>query len=78
MEVMEINEAIEDQRAGDGSTQPLEGVKKAIDNLQQEIYAPVKTIVENYVEAHTSTEELLQVKHYYFQKKYLDRILAAT
>jgi molecular chaperone HscB len=58
--------------AGDSSeTQKL---KSVIENLQNEIYEPVKDIVENYKEGSTTEEELLQVKAYYYKKKYLDRI----
>ncbi|MGB3153926.1 MAG: hypothetical protein WBB06_04965, partial [Chitinophagaceae bacterium] len=42
--------------------------------LQEEIYEPVKKIVEHYKEGITTEKELLQVKEYYYQKKYLDRI----
>ncbi len=69
MEVLEINEQLmdEDQSAiGDMQT--------TIDALQAEIYEPVKKIVEDYKEGITSEKELLQVKAYYYKKKYLDRI----
>jgi molecular chaperone HscB len=35
----------------------------------------LKKIIEHYQEGATSKEELLQVKQYYFKKKYLNRIL---
>ena len=72
MEVMDINEALMD------ADEPAvkESLKTTIKNLQEEIYAPVKEIVENYKEGVTTEKELLQVKEYYFKKKYLNRILA--
>lgn len=69
MEVLEINEALMD--AGPGNKPELQ---TQIDNLQNEIYEPVKDIVENYTEDTVAEKELLQVKEYYFKKKYLDRI----
>jgi molecular chaperone HscB len=70
MEVLEINEQLMD--ADDPSV--FKGLQSAIDNLQTEIYAPVKEIVEHYKEGVTTKEELLQVKEYYYKKKYLERL----
>jgi molecular chaperone HscB len=70
MEVLEINEQLMD--ADDHTTKT--DLQLAIDNLQSEIYAPVKEIVEYYHEGFTTEKELLQVKEYYYKKKYLDRI----
>lgn len=70
MEVLEINEQLmdaEDQGA-------IDNLKTAIDAMQNEIYEPVKKIITNYQEDTTSEKELLQVKEYYYKKKYLDRI----
>lgn len=53
-----------------------ENVKSIISNFQNEIYEPVKQIVEHYQEGITTEKELLQVKEYYYKKKYLSRILA--
>jgi molecular chaperone HscB len=71
MEVMDINEFLMDavdQEAKDS-------VRTQIESLQNTIYEPVKTIITNYQEGVSSEKELLQVKEYYYQKKYLDRIL---
>ncbi|MBL7745390.1 MAG: Fe-S protein assembly co-chaperone HscB [Chitinophagaceae bacterium] len=70
MEVMEINEQLMD--AEDPGVHNR--IKSSIENLQSEIYAPVKEIVEHYQEGITSEKELLQVKEYYYKKKYIDRI----
>lgn len=70
MEVMEINEALMDGGAEEGG----ETLLTKIDTLEEEIYAPVKPVVENYREGITTEKELLQVKEWYYQKKYLDRI----
>ena len=76
MEVMEHNEALmEAKMIIDNSA--IDKVKADIQKLQFDIYDPVKSIIDNYTQQKTTTEDLLKVKQYYFQKKYLDRILAA-
>jgi molecular chaperone HscB len=70
MEVLEINEQLMD--SDDSSV--VAGLKNSINNLQQEIYEPVKPVIENYKEGITAEKELLQVKEYYYKKKYIDRI----
>lgn len=70
MEVLEINEQLMDMEAG-GDKAKLES---DINNLQSEIYEPVKETVESYKEGTATEKELLQVKEYYYKKKYLDRL----
>ncbi len=70
MEVMDINEQLMD--AEDATA--TKNLQQTIDNLQSEIYEPVAKIVEGYKEDITPEKELLQVKEYYYKKKYLDRI----
>ena len=74
MDVMELNEQLMDAKM-EGDEAKKTALKEQIANLQTEIYEPVKSIVEHYQEGITSEEELLQVKKYYFQKKYLARML---
>ncbi len=76
MEVMDVNEQLMDAKI-DGNEKQMETLKQQIANLQSEIYEPVKNIVEHYSESTTTQKELLQVKEYYFQRKYLDRMLAS-
>ena len=71
MEVLEINEKLMD--AGDDPELKL-SLQSAINNLQSDIYDPVKETVEHYKDGVTTEEELLQVKEYYYKKKYLHRI----
>lgn len=71
MEVMELNELLMD--ADDPSTK--QSLKTSLNTLQNTIYEPVKSIITNYQEGISTEKELLQVKEYYYQKKYLDRIL---
>jgi molecular chaperone HscB len=70
MEVMEINEQLMD--ADEEAIQI--NLKSKIGNLQAGIYEPVKKVVENYQESIVTEKELLQVKEYFFKKKYLDRL----
>jgi molecular chaperone HscB len=71
MEVLEINEEL--MEMGENKTL-LPNLELRIAELQTEIYEPVKEIVEHYQEGLASEKELLQVKDYYYKKKYLDRI----
>ena len=71
MEVLEINEKLMDA-ANDEQTKL--NLQSAINNLQAEIYEPVKKIIEHYKDDVTTEKELLQVKEYYYKKKYLQRI----
>ncbi|MBS1655400.1 MAG: Fe-S protein assembly co-chaperone HscB [Bacteroidetes bacterium] len=70
MEVMDINEQLMD--ADDPAV--IHSLQTQISQLENDIYEPVKEIVEHYQEAVTSEKELLQVKAYYYKKKYLWRI----
>lgn len=74
MEMMELNELVME---ADGDAGALQSVTSAIDQLKKDIYEPVKKIMANYQEGVTSEEELLQVKEYYFKKKYLDRLTSS-
>jgi len=71
MEVLEINEQLMDMENDQDLKTKLQS---DIVNLQSEIYAPVKEIVENYKDGITTEKEMLQVKEYYYKKKYLHRI----
>jgi molecular chaperone HscB len=72
MEVMDLNEQLMDADEPETKTT----IRIAIDQLNTQIYEPVKTTLENYPSNTLTKEKLLQVKEYYFRKKYLDRILA--
>jgi molecular chaperone HscB len=69
MEMMDINEQLSE---GDPATFPA--ITEELKKMEEAIYVPVKAIIEQYQDAHTSEEQLMQVKEYYFRKKYLDRI----
>ena len=69
MEVLDINESLMDV---DETTIPQ--LESRISELQTEIYEPVKKYIEDYQDDRVTEKELLQVKEYYYKKKYLDRI----
>ena len=72
MEMMELNEQLAEAALEGGES--LAMVKQALTQAEDGIYAPVQPIIENYKEGITSTAELLQVKEYYYKKKYLNRL----
>lgn len=73
LEMMDINEELAEAKMK-GNPGKQNYLSTVIDQLSTDIYEPVKKIVEHYQEGITSEKELLQVKEYYFKKKYLNRI----
>lgn len=76
MEMMELNEALMDAKM-ENDEAAISNIKYQISNLESELYDSVKDVIENYKDGISTQEELLQVKDYYFKKKYLSRILAS-
>jgi molecular chaperone HscB len=74
MQVMEINEQLMELETG-ADTEALDQTVLKTKELLNQIHKDVEPIVENYQEGVTTEEELLQVKSYYYKKKYLQRIL---
>ena len=74
MEVMDINEQLMELETG-ADTEALDQTVLKTKELLTQIYKDVEPIVENYQEGITTEKELLQVKSYYYKKKYLQRIL---
>ena len=75
MEMLELSEQMMEAKAEDDAN-ALSSVEQTINNVQTELYKDVKEIIEYYKEGITTRAELLQVKDYYYKKKYLTRILA--
>ena len=63
MEMMELNEDLDSSSA------------KKIESFENELYQEVKPVIENYDDTKTDTQDLLNLKEYYYKKKYLQRIL---
>lgn len=70
MEMMELNEQLTEDNKNQTKNSELK-----IMNLKKRLYESVKNILENYKEGVTTEKELLQIKKYYYKKKYIDRIL---
>jgi molecular chaperone HscB len=71
MEMMDLNEAwmdAEDENA-------KQSIINQVEKLKTEIYAPIQTYMEMGQIDSLSQEAMLQIKSYYYKKKYLDRIL---
>jgi len=77
MEVMELNEVLMEAKMV-ADENKISELRSQISSLQIALYETVKQIVESYKEGITSEKELLQVKDYYYKKKYLDRILSSS
>jgi len=73
MEVLELNELLMEVDAEDAAS--IQEIRKKTEAIDNELYDAIKPVLEHYQEGVTSEKELLQVKDYYFKKKYLQRIL---
>jgi molecular chaperone HscB len=71
MEMMDLNEAWMEA----DSQEQKEQIIHQINTIQSEIYAPIEKYMEMDQIDPLTQEELLQIKEYYFKKKYLQRIL---
>lgn len=74
LEVMDINEELMELEL-DETAEQLIDVEQKTNRLLLKIYDDVAGTLETYQEGITSEEELLQVKDFYYKKKYLQRIL---
>jgi molecular chaperone HscB len=72
MEMMELNEAW--MEADDEASK--QSILSQIKAIQDEILEPIKDYLEMDQIDTISQEAMLQIKEYYYKKKYLDRILA--
>ena len=70
MEMMELNEGLMDD-----DILSKEETETKIFQLQKALYDEVQNIIEDYNDERTTDAQLLQVKDYYYKKKYLMRIL---
>jgi molecular chaperone HscB len=71
MEMMELNEAWMDAENEDAKQHILNQIK----SLKNDIFSPIKTHLEAASVIDIPQEAMLQIKDYYYKKKYLDRIL---
>ncbi len=71
MEMMELNEAWMDAENEDSKQQILNQIK----TLKNDIFSPIQSHLEAASVIDIPQEAMLQIKDYYYKKKYLDRIL---
>ncbi len=69
MEMMELNEDL-----AEDDVLKQEEAKTKIATMQQNFYQQVQSIIEEYDDYRANEAQMLQVKEYYFKKKYLNRI----
>ncbi len=74
MEMMEFNEKLTEAKSSN-DVHKVTHYTLCITSLKKELYEAISKVMENYKENISSEKELLQVKEYYYKKKYLDRIL---
>ena len=70
MEMMELNEGLME-----GDILNIEEAETKVFQLQKSLYQEVQNIIEGYSDDTITEAQLLQVKDYYYRKKYLDGIL---
>ena len=73
MQMLELNEELA-EAAMDDDADSRNRIMQSVQQTENEIYEPVKHIIEHYQEGVTTEKELLQVKDYYFKKKYIERL----
>ncbi len=71
MEMMELNEGWMDA----DSQEAKQTILDQINTLKNEIYSPIQAYLEASSIDSIPEEAMLQIKDYYYKKKYLDRIL---
>lgn len=74
IEMMDVNESLMDAKM-ENDEAAINKCKSSIATFSSEIYEPVKEIIEKNTDVDFTQEKMLQVKDYYFKKKYLNRIL---
>jgi len=72
MEMMDLNEAWMDAETEEEKQKVIHQVKQ----IQNDIYEPLKATLETADINDIPPKKLLQIKEYYYKKKYLNRILA--
>jgi molecular chaperone HscB len=71
MEMMELNEAWMDA----DTPEQKQALLAQINTLKNDIFSPIKAYLEANSIIDIPQEAMLQIKDYYYKKKYLDRIL---
>lgn len=77
MEMMEYNEQLADAKM-EGDAEAIKRIEKEIRAYENSLDEAISPIMEGIAGDISSKEKLLQLKDYYFKKKYLKRILEGT
>ena len=75
--ILEINEVLvpdEKYQLPPSFLMEVMDLNEQVMEVEDDIFEPIKGLLESYQVGVTPKEALLQVKDYYFKKKYLDRI----
>jgi molecular chaperone HscB len=75
MEVLDINEQLMTAEM-DNDAEALSKSEDQANDLLKTINKEVRSIIEHYSDSQTTLKEKLDIKDYYYKKKYLQRILA--
>ena len=73
MDMMDVNEALMELEF-DFDAAALQAIKTDLVQKEKLLFEDIKSIIENYNDKNVTTEELNQIKNYYFKHKYLLRI----
>ena len=73
MELAQISEAL--AAFTEGEQDKAEAIELDIKELLKQSYAAIEPVIKNYSEDRDTEKELLQVKEYYYRKKYLQHVL---
>ncbi len=74
LEMMDLNEELMDAKM-ENNISILSKIKQSILDIQFNLFVVVKHLIESEVTDNFSEANFLEIKDYYFKKKYLNRIL---
>lgn len=74
IQMMELNETLMEAKF-DKNLNRVSEIINEIKNIQTQLFNPIKKVIESEIFANLNNSDLLEVKEYYFKKKYLNRIL---
>lgn len=74
MQMMELNETLMEAKLDENLNRVTEIINE-IKNIQTQLFNQIKRVIESEIFTNLNNSDLLEVKEYYFKKKYLNRIL---
>ena len=73
MEMMDINESVMDLQTGLDAEKYAQTAAE-VRQMQTDLYADIKPVLENYDDAASTSEDFKKVKEFYLKKRYLLRL----